>query len=219
MMTEEELRVIEKQLSCPEGELGIRVGDTMNASNIGMTLNSISFLSIKNNDSILELGHGNCGHLSKLMAEAVNIHYTGIEISETMHAEAKNKNAGFITANKAGFVLYDGINIPFADNSFSGGFTVNTIYFWKNPVAMLNEIARVLKPEGSFIICFAHKSFIQSLPFVGSVFTLYNKEDLEALLANTNLKIQAIQERKEKVKSKTGEDAERIYSMVKVRKR
>lgn len=95
-MTEEELRAIEKQLSCPEGELGIRVGYTMNESNIGMTLNSISFLSIKNNDSILELGHGNCGHLSKLIEEAENIHYTGIEISETMHAEAKKINEDFI---------------------------------------------------------------------------------------------------------------------------
>ena len=117
---------IEKQLSCPTGEEGIEMGHIMNKSNLDMTLNSIRFLDIRKGNSILELGHGNCGHLKIILNSSEDVQYVGLEISDTMRKESLKNNPN----TQATFKLYDGTKIPYPDNHFDHIFTVNTIYFW-----------------------------------------------------------------------------------------
>ncbi len=212
-LTEQQIQELEKQLTCPKGEMGIEVGKTMNESNIGMTLNSIEFLEIKDDDKILELGHGNCGHLNKIL-EIGNVKYFGLEISETMFNEAQKNNLN----NLAEFQLYSGEKIPYSDDFFDKIFTVNTIYFWKEPLKILTEIERVLKSNGVCILTYANKDFMKDLPFVREEFELYDQENIKNLIAKTNFNILDIKELKEKVKSKSGELVNRIYTMVKIGK-
>ena len=61
--TEEEILELENQLSCPSGLNGIEIGTRMNTSNFEMTKKSIDALDLEDRNSVLELGHGNCGHL------------------------------------------------------------------------------------------------------------------------------------------------------------
>src|SRR5690606_16036994 len=157
-LTKEELSALEKQLSCPNGDKGVEVGKMMSASNIGMTLNTITCLNLQDNQDVLELGHGNCGHLETLLNSAQNIRYYGLEISKTMYAEAQQVNEKFISNRQANFTLYDGTIIPFQDNYFNCVMSVNTIYFWSNPDALLREIERVLKIGGCCVLTFAEKS-------------------------------------------------------------
>ena len=62
-LTQDELKGIEKQLSNPEREFGIEIAKNMNESNIQMTIDSIKSLKLFKSDVLLEIGHGNCGHL------------------------------------------------------------------------------------------------------------------------------------------------------------
>jgi hypothetical protein len=62
-MEKEELKILAQNLANPQGEKGIEIGEMMNATNIGMTLESIRTLSIEDDEQILEIGHGNAGHL------------------------------------------------------------------------------------------------------------------------------------------------------------
>ena len=78
--TVEEILALESQLSCPEGKNGIELGDRMHNSNIGMTRAAINTLEIGNQQSILELGHGNCNHLHEVLDKATNVSYYGLEI-------------------------------------------------------------------------------------------------------------------------------------------
>lgn len=71
-------------------EKGIEIGEMMNDTNIGMTLESIQTLLIEDDEHILEIGHGNADHVKSILNKATNIKYTGIDISETMHNEAKD---------------------------------------------------------------------------------------------------------------------------------
>ncbi|MTI26119.1 class I SAM-dependent methyltransferase [Fulvivirga kasyanovii] len=215
-MTEIELRELEKQLGCPSGEMGIELGGNMHETNIGMTLNTIEFLDLQGGSSVLELGHGNCGHLENLLEAASNLSYHGLEISNLMHEEAQRLNQKAIAGHKVDFKLYDGENIPFPENHFDRIMTVNTIYFWQNPKRLINEIGRRLKPDGYFVITFAQKDFMKNLPFVGQNFTLYNKEDIEKLVEGSDMKIIGYCDRTEEVKSKAGDSVERFYSMVKL---
>lgn len=212
--SKKELDQLAQQLSCPTGEHGIAVGEKMNASNISMTLATIKELSLKDGQFILELGHGNAGHLDKVLEQASNLHYWGIEISELMKEAAERKNNQFIIDGLATFSLYDGLKLPFGEDTFDVIFTVNTIYFWKQPVQLLHELYRVLKRGGTCCITFAQKDFMEGLSFTKGRFEMYNNDDIKTLIAKTPFELKDIINHSEQVKSKTGEQVQRTYSIV-----
>lgn len=94
-MEEKDLKILAQNLANPQGEKGIQIGEMMHATNIGMTLESIHSLLIEDSEHILEIGHGNAGHLKSFLKIAKDLKYTGIDISETMHHEAENLNIEF----------------------------------------------------------------------------------------------------------------------------
>jgi SAM-dependent methyltransferase len=212
--TEEQIRELENQLSCPNGEMGIELGKNMNQSNFGMTLNTIEFLDLENENSILELGHGNCGHLDKLLSMAEEIKYFGLEISEAMLNEAKKYNSD----KQAEFKLYGGEIIPYSNKSFDKILSVNTVYFWENPERLIDEIERTLKPSGICVLTYANKNFMKNLPFVGQKFKLFDQNEIKKLTEKSNLTIIESKELTEHVKSKTGEQVERYYTMTKLKR-
>ncbi|SFO21695.1 Methyltransferase domain-containing protein [Paenimyroides ummariense] len=214
----DDLKDLAKQLGNPEGETGIEVANMMNATNIGMTKHTITSLNLDKNDIVLELGHGNCGHLPFLMNQAKNLKYFGLEISELMQQEATKSNQNYIENNSAKFELYNGTEIPFDDAAFDKIFTVNTLYFWKNPDLLLNEIYRVLKPNGIFALTFADKSFMDKLPFTPFGFNLYSLKDAEELLQKNQFKILNSISQTEQVSSKTNEMVNRSFFTVLVKK-
>ncbi|GGX32562.1 class I SAM-dependent methyltransferase [Aquimarina muelleri] len=216
--SDDELKEIEKQLSNPEGEFGIKIAENMNESNIQMTISSIDFLNLSESDIILEIGHGNCAHLKKIFDKIKNVQYYGLEISKTMKDEAERINKELILRNDVNFDIYNGIKIPFSKDSFHKIFTVNTIYFWKKPAAFLREIHRVLKKDGILVLTFAQKEFMKNLPFVKEKFNLYDNKDLHQLIKKIDLEIIEIANKTERVKSKSGDLVDRKYSVVKIKK-
>ncbi|WP_116790306.1 class I SAM-dependent methyltransferase [Flavobacterium psychrotrophum] len=209
--SEQELKEIARQLSCPQGEAGIAMGENMNLNNIGMTRASITALQLKGGESVLELGHGNCGHLETLLSAGDGITYQGLEISAEMQQAAQQKNTAAVAEDIAHFDLYDGTTISFEDNRFDMIFTVNTIYFWEDAPALLTEIARVLKPNGKCIITFADKSFMEQLPFTQYGFNLFDKGRFSALIEESPLQVADFIDKDEWVTSKSGQEVNRHF--------
>jgi ubiquinone/menaquinone biosynthesis C-methylase UbiE len=216
-MEKDELKILAQNLANPQGEKGIEIGEMMNATNIGMTLESIRTLLIEDNEHILEIGHGNAGHLKSILAMAKNIQYTGIDISETMHQQAKSLNKAF--ENQADFVLYEGKKLPFQDKAFDKICTVNTVYFWEEPIEFLNEIYRVLKDNGTFVLTFGQRDFMETLPFTEYNFTLYSNDEMEEVVSKSHFKRMKISEKEEEITSKTGnEKIKRMYTVLTIKK-
>jgi len=213
-MEKEELQAIASQLKHPTGEKGIEMANMMNETNINMTRHSIQNLNISKENKILELGHGNAGHLEFLMEQLEDLKYYGLEISELMFQEARQINRNFVSQKQAFFSLYDGNVIPFEDSFFDKIFTVNTLYFWQEPEKLLSEIYRVLKPDGNFCLTFAEESFMKQLPFTAFEFTLYSTEKAQQLIEKSSFKIVYTETLREKVKSKTGELVDRDYTTI-----
>ncbi len=211
--TEAQLKEMAQQLSCPNGESGIGMADMMHDTNFGMTKSAIAALEIKDNDAVLELGHGNGKHIETLLHQAKHVNYTGLEIAELMQ-----KQAAALNLPHTSFHLYDGEKIPFKDNQFNKAMTVNTIYFWKHPVQLLNEVYRVLKTDGFFSIVFAQKDFMETLPFTVYGFNLYDNEKLETLVKQSPFKLLSLNHHTEQVKSKAGEMVERLYIVATLQK-
>lgn len=212
MTSKEELEALAAQLRQPQGAKGIEIAHMMHETNINMSLHAMDRLQIQDGQVLLELGHGNCGHLPYLLKQGDNLSYYGLELSALMQEEAQGLNEAFIREKRAAFYLYDGQHIPFADNFFDRVFTVNTIYFWQDPPALLSALYRVIKPGGLLNITFAHKSFMQQLPFTAFGFALYDEEQLSALVATTAFSIAGSDTQTEIVRSKTGEEVKRNYT-------
>lgn len=216
-MTEEDLKELASQLGKPNGNIGIEVADNMNEHNIGMTINGVTSLNITTGDKVLELGHGNAAHVKIITENVDNIRYFGLEISELMKDEAIKLNEKLINSGQAEFKSYNGEEIPFPDNYFDKCFTVNTIYFWNNPTALLSEIHRVIKPGGTFSVVFALEKFMEKLPFTKYGFKLYSIEKFNEVINTTLFKITNTQTTIETVTSKTGDSVEREYAIIQLK--
>ncbi|MDP5199301.1 class I SAM-dependent methyltransferase [Flavobacterium sp. DG2-3] len=213
-MKDEELQAIASQLKHPSGEKGIEMGNMMNETNITMTKHSIQNLNILKENKILELGHGNAGHVEFLFEQAKDLKYYGLEMSDLMFQEARKINRNFVSQKQAFFSLYDGNKIPFEDETFDKVFTVNTIYFWQKPEDLLSEIYRVLKPNGNFCLTFAEEDFMKKLPFTQFEFELYSTQKAQDLIAKSDFKIVYKETQTEKIKNKTGELVDRAFTTI-----
>lgn len=217
-LSPEELLELESQASCPHGKKGVEMGESMNVGNRSMIDAGIEALQLEDNNSILEIGHGNCGHLSRILAKANKLSYMGLELSETMRKEAIRINQDVSEANKVEFRLYKATEFPFEDDSFQRILSVNSIYFWKDINQVFREIKRVLSPQGFISIVYAQKEYMKKLPFAKKKFTLYNNEDLNQIAINADLDILGFFDYSERVKSKRGGFVVRDFSVVTMRK-
>ncbi len=207
-----EWKEIAAQLRQPNGTKGVEVAEMMNQSNIGMIRHAIDRLDLQEGHRVLELGHGNALHLDYLFRKQQKLTYAGLDIADLMHQEAKRINALAVESRHASFHLYDGRHIPFPENHFDRIFTVNTLYFWDDPQALLLELYRVTAPGGMLNITIAPKDFMEQLPFTVYGFTLYDDEALLALVGQTPFKLIDTDKQTEIVKTKTGEPVNRPFA-------
>lgn len=180
---------VARQLANPSGKFGIKIGLGMNTMNEFISKTTYELLKIKDNDAVLEIGIGNGKFIKDIIGNATGISYTGIDISKTMITEAKRINRSLI--EKENVDLFEAAieEIPVWDESFDKICTVNTLYFWKDPIMALKEVYRVLKKGGIAVIAFRPFKKGQTLDFSKYGFKEYKREDFESLVEQTNFKI------------------------------
>jgi arsenite methyltransferase len=109
---------------------------------------TISLLEIQPTEHVIEIGLGPGHGIQQVARLAVRGRVAGVDFSETMLQQASHRNEAAIAAGLVEFRLGDAAALPYPDNSFHKVFATNVVYFWKDPVATLQEIWRVMKPGG-----------------------------------------------------------------------
>ncbi len=188
-MDTEMLQEIARQLRQPEGELGKKVGETMNDGNRFMNLEAIKTLDLQEGDKVLEVGMGNGQFVSEIVHAAPDIRYTGCDFSVTMIEEATDRNKALIEAGSALFIKTEASRLPFDDENFDKAITVNTVYFWEEPERELAEIRRVLKQEGKLVMGIRPEWCMKELPFTSWGFRMYSKEAIIELLTTNGFEV------------------------------
>jgi ubiquinone/menaquinone biosynthesis C-methylase UbiE len=108
--------------------------------------------AMKARGEAIDLGCGPGYLVVELARQAPGLHVTGVDLSDEMLIEARHyarqHGAGQVVSFRKGDVQ----QIPFDHGSLSLVVSTLSLHHWGDPVAVLDEIARVLRPGGSFLI-------------------------------------------------------------------
>ena len=107
-------------------------------------------LALTEEDDFIEIGYGS-GMFIKKHASHVRM-AAGVDISEDMVSMARRFNRQMVEQGRADLRLGDAGNLEWPDGSFSVAGTIESFFFWPEPVACLKEVHRVLRPNGRLVI-------------------------------------------------------------------
>jgi SAM-dependent methyltransferase len=140
------------QCQKPTGLLGKFVLWSMNRRHSRVTDWGLAQISIREGDTILDVGCGGGRTLGKLAAAAPHGHVFGIDHSEAAIAAAGRTNEAFVARGR--IVIRQGsvASLPFPDNTFDLVTAVETHFWWGDIGAGMREILRTLKPGGHLAI-------------------------------------------------------------------
>jgi ubiquinone/menaquinone biosynthesis C-methylase UbiE len=135
-----------RQLANPEGSVGLEVAEWLNDNNRQSNAAVIALLAVQSGNRVLEVGCGNGRAAPVVTGLSSDIRYVGIDPSPTMCDESRRFNAGLVATGQASFHLVSAQDMPFPDASFDRVFSIGVIHFWRDPIASLTEIRRVMRP-------------------------------------------------------------------------
>jgi SAM-dependent methyltransferase len=141
-----------KQCRKPTGWLGRSVAWGMNISHSKMTAWGLSYISIGQQDTILDIGCGGGGTLRKLAGTALEGRIYGIDYSEDSVRVSRNTNKRAIEAGRVEIRQGSVSSLPFPEDMFDLITAVESHYFWPDLLNDMKEVLRVLKPGGTLIM-------------------------------------------------------------------
>ena len=93
------------------------------------------------------------GYLTIELARwAPGLHVTGMDLSDAMLAQAIANARLAGVAHQTDFRTADAAALPFPDASLDLVVSTLSLHHWDDPAPIFNEVARVLRPGGAFLI-------------------------------------------------------------------
>jgi ubiquinone/menaquinone biosynthesis C-methylase UbiE len=93
------------------------------------------------------------GYLAiELARRAAGLHVTGVDLSDAMLAQAITNARLAGVAHQIDFRTADVAALPFPDASLDLAVSTLSLHHWDDPKPIFDEIARVLRPDGAFLI-------------------------------------------------------------------
>ena len=99
-----------------------------------------------------DIGCGTGLLATELARQAPDLHITGVDLAAEMLAQAQEHAARMDVVGRVTFRLGNGNRLPFEDRALDLVVSTLSLHHWADPVGVFNEIARVLRPGGAFLI-------------------------------------------------------------------
>ena len=176
-----------KQLGHPSGVFGRLLMKLLNKGNANMNDFTFQQLDLQSEDAVLEIGFGGGYLLEKIIDRQIPNRVAGIDPQLDVIDMGNQKFLQAIARGDLELQQASGENLPFNENTFTKICTVNTVYFWSDPQAVLAECDRVLQPQGKLIICYNSPEFLEQVKLTKHGFTAYRPEELESLMVSLGL--------------------------------
>ncbi len=136
----------------PTGSAGAEMLERMSESHKSVTEWAFSHLNINGSENVLDIGCGGGAALKKMSSVINTGHLVGADYSPVSVELSKKNNCDDINSGKIEIIQASVESLPFQDNSFNVIYTVESFYFWSNPLENLKEVRRVLADNGVFLI-------------------------------------------------------------------
>lgn len=165
------------------------MGEIFDYSNKKQNDWTISLLQIKSIDYILEIGFGSGRSIKYISKLAPKGFIAGVDFSKIMVNQATKRNVAAIKSGLVELRLSNTSLLPYPSNFFDKVFAVYVIYFWPNPIKILKEIRRVMKPCGRIAIYLSSKKTLTKIPFAQTeIFKSYTPKELIAIFRKAGFK-------------------------------
>ena len=136
----------------PQGEEGVQMLQRMNESHYAVTGWALGFLTFQEDNQVLDIGCGGGATLKRMSGYIKTGHLTGVDYSKVSVSLTQELNKIDIQNGKMEVLESSVENLPFQDGAFDKIITVESFYFWPNPLESLKEVFRVLKEGGTFLL-------------------------------------------------------------------
>ena len=125
----------------------------MNVGHRALSGWGLRFLKIAPDAKVLDCGCGGGANIRALLKKCPKGIVKGIDYSAVSAEQARKRNADAIQAGRCAVWQGSVEQIIFASGWFDAVTAFETVYFWPGLVPCFREVYRVLKPDGTFLIC------------------------------------------------------------------
>ena len=144
---------------------------------------------------IIDVGCGFGGTAIVLAKDFPESEVFGIDLSEPLLSLANQKAQAVNLNKRLKFEMVNVERIPYGDDSFDVVLNINMVHLVEDPIQMLNEIERVLAPEGFLFIADLRRSWlgliekeIKSALTLGEAKELFRRSKLrEGVFSSSNI--------------------------------
>jgi SAM-dependent methyltransferase len=150
------MRALVGQFHRPHGIGGRAAGWVMahRGSNRERNVWAAGLLDVQPEDRVLEIGFGPGIAVEAMAARATRGHVVGIDHSEVMVRQASRRNAAAVRAGRVELRLGTAEDLSAFDTPFDKILAVNSLMFWDDPAARLQELHDRLRPGGQIAIVY-----------------------------------------------------------------
>ena len=177
------LKFVASQLRKPSGLIGRYVTSRLlNRGNVPMNQLTLTLLDLKPDDDVIEVGFGGGDLINRMAAVVVQGRIAGADFSPEMVGVCESRFAPLVRAGRLDLRCASAESLPYGSALFTKACTVNTIYFWPDPIGPLTELQRVLRGGGRLVLCFNPRETLEKVPFTKYGFAYYEPSQVRELL-------------------------------------
>ena len=171
------------QFRRPSGWFGkLVVARVLDRANGPMNELTLRALEPEPDDRVLEVGSGGGDLIARLAPLVANGKIAAADFSPEMIALCGRRFAPLVQAGKLELVCASVDALPYAPRSFTQVCTVNTIYFWPDPVGALSKLRECLVEGGRIAVTFNPRETAQKVPYTRHFLALYGADEVPSLL-------------------------------------
>src|SRR5262245_4887366 len=150
----------------PTGLFGrLIVARVLNRGNAAMNTLTLRLLDLVPDDRVLEVGFGGGDLLNRMISVVTRGRIAGADFPADMISFCTKRFRSLVADGRMELRCADVSALPWPDGTFTKACTVNTIYFWSDPVAALTEIRRTLAPGSRLVISVNAPATAGKLPY------------------------------------------------------
>ena len=113
----------------------------------------LQFLNAALDAKVLDCGCGGGANMKRLLKKCPQGIVKGIDYSPVSVEKTKKVNETAIAEGRCAVLQGSVADMIFADDWFDAVTAFETVYFWPDLPQCFREVCRVLKPDGTFLIC------------------------------------------------------------------